>query len=208
MATILLQAPSTPAAAGGTFSVQVLVNAAGAPLVSSQFQMSYPANLLTPLLFTFAPGWAQSFDDGDNVMSGGTIVQSGGYPASFRGTMLMGTLTFKALRQGEATLAISNNNTYLFETDGGNLFDGSLASTQVDIGPGTGVAQYTPGAAPAESQDVTSSPTLNASSSAPAVSSDITFLGIPLGVWIVALLLLCVCWAVYRSTKKRRTKRR
>ena len=207
-ATISLSPASLSVAAGQSVSVQVEVNANGAAVVSSQFQLSYPASMLEPVSFTFAPGWTQTFDIGTNVMTGGTVVKAGGYPSVFKGTLPMGTLTFEALKTGNATIAISNSNSYIFETDGGNIFTGPLSSAQIYIAPGSGGVSAVPvpvstgeGAAAATLAPIPASLSYALASSSEAVAGSL----LPWWAWFaLALVALFILWRVVRASKKKR----
>jgi hypothetical protein len=186
---------------GDSVSFQVLVNGEGDPLVVSQFQLSYPPDLLVPTSFVFAPGWTQTFDVGTNIMAGGTVVQAGGYTATFKGSQIMGTLTFTAQKTGVATIALSKDNTYLFEGDsGGNLFSGPLSTARVSITPGAnGVTSLNVG----PSGGVAPAVNTNSASQVPNSPSS------SISLWTVLffILALLVLWCTYRIFKKRRIRK-
>jgi hypothetical protein len=199
-ATISLSPTSMSVTAGETVSLQVIVNAQGTRVVSSQFQLSYPANLLEPVTFAFAPNWVQTFDIGTNIMANGTVVQAGGYPTGFNGIQTMGTLTFQAKKAGTAVIATQNQNSYIFETDGGNLFTGPLSAAQVYIAPGTNSVS-----APA----ITVSDSAQSSTSQ-TMAGDASSLFPQVWLWIAcAAVVVCVfsiVWHLYTRKKKRRRK--
>lgn len=205
MASFSIYPTSQSVTAGQTFSVQVILNANGTPVVDAQFQMSYPQSELQPVAFSFAPGWIQTFDVGTDVLSGGIIIQAGGYPTVLTGSKAMGTLTFTALHTGEATLALVPGNNYIFQTDGGNFFTGPLASAEVGISPGNGVV---PAPQVASAGAVAQNPSIPASlaqESAAAAGNA----SVPGWVWLVlAAAVLFIAWRVYAGVKNKKSKKR
>lgn len=154
--TITLSPSTLSVSSGQTVSVVVSVDAQGATLTTVESQISYPANLLTPTSFAYAPAWMAMSQPGYDQMSGGTVIKTAGYPRGFTGVQTFGTLTFRAIATGTGAVSVSNGS-ITYTPSGQNVLTGAQGSIAVSVSPAAAttasteptVAQGTAGGQPA-----------------------------------------------------------
>ena len=233
--TIDLSPTTVSVSNGQTVTVTLSVDAGTANVSSVESSISYPANLLTPSGFTLAPSWIALTQPGYDQMSGGTVIKTAGYPGGFTGVKAFGTLSFTAIADGTATIAV-NGSSIAYDGSNQNTISGTQGSATVTVSeaapavtsPATPVAPATTtGTQPAAEQNQTtvSQGTAPAQATGAQLTPD-TALGagaatpaIPLGanaggagfhmsgwLWLLALLVLVGLIVLGRYLYGRRTK--
>lgn len=144
LASTITLAPTTASVvAGQTVSVAVSVDAGQTAAVTAKAVITYPADTLEAVSFSFAPAWIQLSQPGYDSMAGGLVVKTAGYPSGFTGTKAFGTLIFKAKKAGTATVAVSGDSA-VWGGQGGSSLSGSQGASAITITGGAVSAQTTP----------------------------------------------------------------
>lgn len=111
---------------GDTFSVSVTANPDSAKLYSVRANVSFDPSLVQATNFSFASAWISisqpGYDSIDNA--NGVLIKAGGYPGGFTSATRLGTVTFKALKTGTATIS-STNSSLLLDADSKNQMSGT-----------------------------------------------------------------------------------
>lgn len=133
-ASVTLSPATVSVHAGDTFSVSVIADPASTKLYSVRANVSFDASLVQATNFSFTSTWmpiAQpGYDSTDNV--NGALIKAGGYPGGFTSATKLGTITFKALKTGTATIS-STNSSLLLDADSKNQISGGQGSVSVSI---------------------------------------------------------------------------
>ncbi len=130
--TLELSPRAVTVAPGQTVSVVVSVNPAGATLSAVKSDIAYPAGLLTPTSFTFAPTWIPLTQNGYDQMGGGTVIKSAGYPGGIASTTVLGTVVFTAQAAGTATITVESAS-IAYDTSGNNALTGTQGVATITI---------------------------------------------------------------------------
>lgn len=119
---------------GDTFSVSVTANPDSAKLYSVRANISFDPSLVQATNFSFASAWISisqpGYDSIDNA--NGVLIKAGGYPGGFTSATKLGTITFKAIKAGTATIS-STNSSLLLDADSKNQISGTQGSVSVSI---------------------------------------------------------------------------
>lgn len=169
LASTITLAPTTASvAAGQTVSVMVSVDAGQTAAVTAKAVITYPADTLEAVSFSFAPTWIQLSQPGYDSMAGGTVVKTAGYPGGFTGAKAFGTLVFKAKKAGTATIAVSGDSA-VWGGQGGSSLSGAQGAFAITV---TGGASSAP-AAPATKKPALAPAEVVASADEPAEAEDV-----------------------------------
>ncbi|MDO8552222.1 MAG: cohesin domain-containing protein [bacterium] len=149
MASSVTLAPATVATvAGNTFSVTVGVNPTSGKAYTVRANLSFDPAVLTLTGFSFASKWmplSQSgYDTEDNT--NGVMAKTGGYPGGVTSATVLGTATFRAKKNGTATISATSESLIL-DANNQNAVAGSQGSVAVTISAAS--------TAPAPTQTVT-----------------------------------------------------
>lgn len=110
-AATLSSAPATVnVVVGQTFNLPVTVDTQGAKAVTVKSQISYSEGMLEAVSWNFGSGWTQLSQPGYDQLGSGTIIKTAGFPTGFIGTKVLGTVTFRALTSGQATVSFTTGS--------------------------------------------------------------------------------------------------
>lgn len=137
--TITLAPVVLSVAAGQTVSMTVNVDAGQTEAVTAKAVITYPAETLEAISFSFAPIWIQLSQPGYDGMAGGLVVKTAGYPGGFTGAKTFGTLVFKAKKAGTATVAVSGDSA-VWGGQGGSTLGGAQGASALTVTGGTTVS--------------------------------------------------------------------
>ncbi len=119
---------------GDTFSVSVTADPASTKLYSVRANVSFDPSLVEITNFSFASAWMSiaqpGYDSVDN--SNGILIKAAGYPGGFASATKLGTITFKAIKTGTATIN-STNSSLLLDAVSKNQISGTQGSISVSI---------------------------------------------------------------------------
>lgn len=119
---------------GDTFSMSVTANPDSAKLYSVRANVSFDPSLVQATNFSFASAWISisqpGYDSIDNA--NGVLIKAGGYPGGFTSATKLGTVTFKALKTGTATIS-STNSSLLLDAESRNQISGTQGNVSVSI---------------------------------------------------------------------------
>lgn len=115
---------------GQSFSIVISADAGDEKIVTVKAALSYPADVLEPVSFSFAPNLIQLSQPGYDQMKDGVMIKTAGFPGGFTGTREFGTLTLRAKRAVAAIVSVSDTS-LLLNAQSANRFAGarSLAVT-------------------------------------------------------------------------------
>lgn len=130
--TITLAPTTASVVAGQTVSVAVSLDAGQTAAVTAKAVITYPADTLEAVSFSFAPMWIQLSQPGYDSMAGGLITKTAGYPNGFTGTKAFGTLVFKAKKAGMATVAVSGDSA-VWGGQGGSSLSGQQGASAITV---------------------------------------------------------------------------
>lgn len=133
-ASVSLSPTTVSVRAGDTFSVSVTADPASTKLYSVRANVSFDPSLVQVTNFSFASTWISisqpGYDSTDNV--NGILIKAAGYPGGFTSATKLGTITFKAIKTGTATIN-STNSSLLLDAMSKNQISGTQGSTSVSI---------------------------------------------------------------------------
>jgi hypothetical protein len=121
--------------AGETFTVNVSVSPATAENVyTAKIALSYPANIVSATGFTLAPTWLALSQPGYDLIdnTAGSLIKTAGYPSGLSSQTLFGTVTFTALKNGTATITLTND-TQIYNSTNANIFSSTANTVQVTV---------------------------------------------------------------------------
>ncbi len=134
--------------AGEEFAVSLtVIPEEGEKVYTVKAVLSYPEDKVEPISFVFAPEWLVLSQPGYNVMSGGSVIKTAGYPNGFTGSQLFGTLTLRAKSNGVVSISLSED-TEILNAGNKNVFSGDLNNTDVVIGEAVNEAAEQPSIVP------------------------------------------------------------
>jgi len=117
---------------GDTFTASISVSPSE-KVYTIGAQLSYPANLLKVESFNFASTWMpmlmEGYDSIDNT--NGLLIKTAGYAGGIDSVKTLGTVTFKALNSGQATIQLTSD-TFALNAVNANV-TGNLGSAQISI---------------------------------------------------------------------------
>ena len=122
--TITLSPVTVAVDPGETFSIVIKVDPLGQKLYTVKSSVSFPASLLEVVSFTQAGGWMPLSQPGYDSIGNGKIVKTAGYPGGFTATQVFGTITFKALTAGKATISIDQSSV-AYDSQSANTISGT-----------------------------------------------------------------------------------
>ena len=117
---------------GETFSIVIKVDPTGKKLYTVKSSVSFPASLLEVVSFTQTGGWMPLSQPGYDSIGNGKIVKTAGYPGGFTATQVFGTITFKALTAGKATISIDQSSV-AYDSQSANTISGTQGAAVVAI---------------------------------------------------------------------------
>ena len=133
-ASVSLSPTSVSVNTGDTFSVSIIADPSSTKLYSVRANVSFDASLVQATNFSFASTWMSiaqpGYDSIDNA--NGVLIKAAGYPGGFASATKLGTVTFKALKTGTATI-IGTNSSLLLDADSKNQISGTQGSVSVSI---------------------------------------------------------------------------
>lgn len=133
-ASISLSPANVSVNTGDAFSVSVMADPASTKLYSVRANVSFDPSLVQVTNFSFANTWMSisqpGYDSIDN--SNGVLVKAAGYPGGFTSATKLGTVTFKALKTGIATIS-STSGSLLLDADSKNQISGTQGNISVSI---------------------------------------------------------------------------
>lgn len=133
-ASVSLSPATVSVHAGDTFSVSVTTDPASTKLYSVRADVSFDPSLVQVTNFSFASTWISisqpGYDSTDNV--NGALIKAAGYPGGFTSVTKFGTITFKAIKTGTATIS-STNSSLLLDAMSKNQISGTQGSVSVSI---------------------------------------------------------------------------
>jgi len=114
--------------------VSVTADPSSTKLYSVRANVSFDPSLVQATNFSFANTWISiaqpGYDSIDNA--NGVLIKAGGYPGGFTSATKLGTITFKAIKTGVATIR-STNSSLLLDADSKNQIIGTQGSVSVSI---------------------------------------------------------------------------
>lgn len=124
---------------GKQISVVISADAGDEKIVTVKVVLSYPADVLEPISFSFAPNVIPLAQPGYDQMKDGTVIKTAGFPGGFTGMREFGTLILRAKQVGAAIVSVSNDS-LLLNAQSANRFAGAR-SLAVTIGAPAPVAR-------------------------------------------------------------------
>ncbi len=108
--SILLSSKAVSVEAGKTFSFPVVVNPETESLYTAKINLLFPSNLFEVTSFIFDAGWIPLVQPGYDLVDNthGQLIKTGGFPGGFSSSKTLGTITVRARRAGEGTMAIGS----------------------------------------------------------------------------------------------------
>ncbi len=99
---------------GNTFRTNIVIFPAG-KIYTVKAQINYPANLLKIESFTFNSNWMPVSQPGYDVVdnNSGLLIKTAGYPGGTDSEVVLGTLKFRILNPGKATLKFASDSLIL-----------------------------------------------------------------------------------------------
>jgi hypothetical protein len=143
-ATLSLSPSTLSVSAGQTVSVQIMVAAEGVQTVTIKNDILFPADLLQVSSFTLAPNWVGLSQPGYDLVAPGELIKTAGYPGGFSDTRLFGTITFRALKAGQAAVTFAGDNSLVLNIQNSKSPLTTPGLTNVTISPAVAVAQNNP----------------------------------------------------------------
>jgi hypothetical protein len=125
--------------AGETFQVKVMVDPLGEKIFTAKVVLTYPADLLKVVVFTFDEQWMPLNQTGLNQINNetGRLIKTGGYPAGLSAQTALGTVTFRALKTGEAVVTVGEDSMVLDSQSANNLIGKGNAVFSLKSAPQT-----------------------------------------------------------------------
>ncbi len=117
---------------GETFTANISISPSE-KVYTVGIQLEYPVNLLRIESFNFASTWMPLSQEGyDNIdNTNGLLIKTAGYPGGIISFKTIGTVTFKTLNSGQATIQLTSD-TFALNAQNANVID-SLSSVQINI---------------------------------------------------------------------------
>ncbi len=117
---------------GETFTANISISPSE-KVYTVGIQLEYPVNLLRIESFNFASTWMPLSQEGyDNIdNTNGLLIKTAGYPGGIISSKTIGTVTFKTLNSGQATIQLTSD-TFALNAQNANVTD-SLSSAQINI---------------------------------------------------------------------------
>ena len=157
--TIVLSPSTAPVSKGQVFTVLVSVDPAGATIYTVKGIVTYPSNVLEATAFTFAAGtpmWVPLSQPGYDSMTAGNVTKTAGFPGGFTTAKALGTITFRAVESGTATISVSPQS-LAYDAQSKNTISGAQGASQVTVA--TPVATPPPAVRPQTTVQATPRPT-------------------------------------------------
>lgn len=133
-ASVSLSPTNVSVNTGDTFNVSVTADPASTKLYSVRTNISFDPSLVEVTGFSFASAWMSiaqpGYDSIDNA--NGVLIKAGGYPGGFTSATKLGTITFRAIKTGTATIS-STNSSLLLDADSKNQISGTQGNVYVSI---------------------------------------------------------------------------
>lgn len=220
--SIVLSPATISVTKGQTFNIIVTVEPQGSKLYTVKAVVNYPVALVEPTAFAYnpvTPAWVPLSQPGYDSMGSGAITKTAGYPGGFTASQAFGTITFRALADGSATLSIAPSSV-AYDAQSKNTLSGTHGSSQITIAPPPSqpspAPQPPPGAgakppAPSVAQEEGTTEVAEATSTATVTPSIAAVAGSGLGgiawwVWALGILALAGLgggvWYLRRSTAR------
>lgn len=116
--------------AGNTFKITIAVDPFGESIFTVKAALSYPADLLRVTSFNFRDEWIPLNQPGFNEINNekGIIIKTGGYPGGVISQTVLGVITFTGLKEGSATVSLSDDSIIL-NNDNKNILTNKSATT-------------------------------------------------------------------------------
>lgn len=198
---------------GSAFTVTVAVDAGDAKMTAAKVQVSYPEGLLDAVSFTPAASWVTLSQPGFDQIGQGTVTKTAGFPKGFFGSKTFGTITFRAMQAGSATITTTSGSLVYNEAGQNALTSGDSTQVTVVVVPPTtpGVSTPTapsgvqePGAITPATSTAAESTTTNAGQAAAVAAAGGLLSSVPTWFWmlIIAFLLAGSSYIAYRTYKK------
>lgn len=129
-ATIIFAPPEIAVVAGAQILVVISADAGDEKIVTMKAVLSYPADLLEPVSFSFSSNLIQLSQPGYDQMKDGMVIKTGGFPGGFTGVREFGTLILRAKSVGVGTVSVSSESLLLNTQSANRLTDaGAFAVT-------------------------------------------------------------------------------
>ena len=157
--TIVLVPATVSVTKGQTVAITVNVDPVGAKIYTVKGVVNYPADILEATLFTFAPGtpmWIPLSQPGYDSMTVGNVTKTAGFPGGFTTAKALGTITFRAVESGTATISVSPQS-LAYDAQSKNTISGAQGASQVTVA--TPVATPPPAVRPQTTVQATPRPT-------------------------------------------------
>ena len=126
-ATINILPSSIEASKGQSFSMAVMADPQSDKGYTVKLELSYPADLLEVVSFSFADKWlplsVSGYDLVDNIT--GDLVKTAGYPGGFASAAKLGTIVFKSKKVGQGSINIGSGAA-IFNADNKNILSGTM----------------------------------------------------------------------------------
>ena len=131
-ASINLSPQTKNVTVGNTFKIEVVVNPLGESVFTVKAVLSYPADLLRVVSFSFGDAWMPLNQPGYNEINNdtGIIIKTGGYPSGTLSPVVLGVITFTGLKEGKATVRVSDDSAIL-NSDNKNVLIGKGTATLI-----------------------------------------------------------------------------
>lgn len=199
------------------FSVTVLINPQGIKNYTGKVELRYPADLVEVKSFTFGDGWMwlpqPGYDTVDNAS--GILVKTAGYPGGISSTAVFGTAAFSVKKAGSGIIKVGDNSLVL-DAANQNVLSKTSVETSVTIAGSTPApALTTPAQAPAPAPPIAEQPPvqpapqptgqfslLAAIGTALTIGSGSIWVGILMGIIILAVLIYLIYYFIQRSRRK------
>ncbi len=115
-----------------TFNVSIALNPQGTANFADKVEITYPADTLEMVSFTWASTWIPLTQSGYELVdnTNGIVIKTGGYPGGFSSIQNFGTLTFRVKKVGTGTIRIGNNS-LAYESNRQTAITGNTTSVSV-----------------------------------------------------------------------------
>ncbi|MDO8523205.1 MAG: cohesin domain-containing protein [bacterium] len=121
-ASLTFTSPTGDVRVGGTFMIKVMLDPLAENVFTVKAAIAYPAELLRITSFTFSDTWTPLNQPGFNEINNekGSIIKTGGYPGGISAPVIFGIITFKGIKEGSATVAITDDS-IVFNSESKNI---------------------------------------------------------------------------------------
>ena len=132
--SVTLSPTNKTVSAGQTFTVSATFNPNGTKLFTGRLALSYPADVLEVTNFTAPSTFFSLAQPGYDLVdnTNGKLLKTAGFPGGMTDSSLFGTVTFKAKKSGNATIAL-NSDVLALDSGNNNDFNNVFSTVAVTV---------------------------------------------------------------------------